>query len=80
MQVFFKSGGVGCEDFNLIARLRSLRVSPHSTAAIISKVGKDALETVNGTFGPFYDFSIELVSDAGTSVAVVLKDVTILKY
>lgn len=80
VQVVVATGGLGCQGLQLTARLRSLRLSPLSSTVIVSKVGRDALAIANGTHGPFYDFSLEVVSDAGSSEIQLLEHVTILAF
>ena len=80
LMVVVSSGGVGCEDLDVVARLRAYRLSNQTTTVTVSRVGKDTLMIANGTQGPFYDFSLQVVSDAGSSDARVLEHVAILAF
>lgn len=80
LQVVVATGGVGCDGMQVSAHLRSLRLSPIATTVVVSRIGREGLAIANGTHGPFYDFSLEVASDAGSSEMTLVEQVTIQAF
>ena len=82
LSVEVAEGGLGCVGLEVAARLRALRLAPTSSQVTVRTVGRAPLKVANASQGPFYDFSLEVVSDGGSQVSsqVLLEGVAIRPF